>query len=63
MIVRERKKLGRTDKNLRRKTGERGFAANEDAATKRMLKYLEDSEDLKVGLRELKEEARGGIHN
>ena len=32
------------------------FAAYEDAETKRMLKYLEDSEDLRVSLRELKEQ-------
>ena len=32
----------------------KGFAAIEDAA-RRMLKYLEDSEDVKVGLSELKE--------
>ena len=34
-------------------------AAHEDAA-KKMLKYLEDNEDLKVGLSELKEQLESG---
>ena len=51
---RKRKKIGREAEDLRRKTSKSGVPAHEDAA-EGLLEYLEDSEELKVGLSELKE--------
>ena len=52
---RKRKKLGREADDLKRKMSESGVPTKK-MRPKRLLKYLKDSEDLKVGLGELKEQ-------
>ena len=50
-----RRKLGRKVEELKWKISESGVSLLK-MRPKRMLKYLEDSEDLKMGLSELKEQ-------